>query len=91
MKAIRLEPGVPAEVRSIDQATALAILRAIHRYAEPGKGQVKPLSGAFDGLLRLRVGNYLTTKSPFIGSAAGRTPTGAKPRLALLSSHECKK
>lgn len=28
------------------------------RYAETGKGRVKPLAGEFDGLLRLRAGNH---------------------------------
>ena len=58
MKRIRFEPNVPAEVRSIEQQTALQILTALHRYAETGVGRVKPLSGEFEGLLRLRVGNH---------------------------------
>ncbi|MBZ5676572.1 MAG: type II toxin-antitoxin system RelE/ParE family toxin [Acidobacteriia bacterium] len=58
MKQIRFDPNVPAEVRSIGQQTALQILTALHRYAETGVGSVKPLSGEFEGLLRLRVGNY---------------------------------
>ncbi len=58
MKAISFEPGVPAEIRAIDQKTALIILRAIHRYAETGAGRVKPLAGDFEGFLRLRVGNH---------------------------------
>lgn len=58
MKQIRFEPNVPAEVRSIEQQTALQILTALHRYAETGVGNIKPLSGEFDGLLRLRIGNY---------------------------------
>ena len=58
MKKIRFEPNVPEEVRAIEQKTALQILEAIHRYAETGVGRVKPLSGDFEGLLRLRVGNH---------------------------------
>jgi mRNA interferase RelE/StbE len=58
VKKIRFEPSVPAEVRAIEQGAAIGILRALHRYAETGKGRVKPLSGEFEGLLRLRVGNY---------------------------------
>ena len=58
MKRIRFEPKVPAEVRSVDQQSALQILTALHRYADTGLGNVKALSGEFDGLLRLRVGNY---------------------------------
>ena len=36
----------------------MTILEAIHRYAGTGAGRVKPLSGEFDSLLRLRVGNH---------------------------------
>lgn len=46
MKKIHFEPEVPAQVR------------AIHRYADTGAGRVKPLSGEFEGFLRLRVGNH---------------------------------
>jgi mRNA interferase RelE/StbE len=49
---------VPAEVRAIPQPIALGILKALHRYIETGQGRVKPLSGDFEGLLRLRVGDY---------------------------------
>jgi len=34
------------------------ILATIHRYAATGAGRVKPLTGKFEGLLPLRVGNY---------------------------------
>ncbi|MEO8049390.1 MAG: plasmid stabilization protein [Acidobacteriota bacterium] len=58
MKKIRFQPNVPDEVRAIEQQTALQILKALHRYAETGEGRVKPLSGEFEGLLRLRAGNH---------------------------------
>jgi mRNA interferase RelE/StbE len=58
VKAIRFEPSVPSEIRVIAQEAALGILKALHRYAETGQGRVKRLSGEYDGLLRLRVGNY---------------------------------
>jgi mRNA-degrading endonuclease RelE of RelBE toxin-antitoxin system len=58
VKSIRFAPSVPAEIRAIDQRTALGILRALHRYAETGKGRVKPLAGSFEGLMRMRVGNH---------------------------------
>lgn len=58
MKRIRFEPNVPAEVRAIEREIAMRILVALHRYAQTGEGDVKPLSGEFAGLLRLRVGNY---------------------------------
>jgi mRNA-degrading endonuclease RelE of RelBE toxin-antitoxin system len=49
---------VPAEIRAIDQPTSMQMLTALHRYAETGQGRVKPLSGEFEGLLRLRVGHH---------------------------------
>ena len=58
MKKIRFLPNVPAEIRAIDKRNAMKILEAIHGYAATGVGDVKALSGEFDGLLRLRVGNY---------------------------------
>ena len=58
MKRISFEPNVPLEIRAIAQSIALEILKALHRYAATGRGRVKPLSGEFEGLRRLRVGNY---------------------------------
>lgn len=58
MKKIRFQPHVPAEVRAINQQSAIAILTAIHRYAKSGTGAVRTLTGEFEGLLRLRVGDY---------------------------------
>jgi mRNA-degrading endonuclease RelE of RelBE toxin-antitoxin system len=58
LKKIRFRPNVQGEVRAIEQKTALNILEGIHRYANTGKGRVKPLHGEFEGLLRLRVGNH---------------------------------
>ena len=58
MKRIRFSPNAPAEVRSIDKESALRILKALHRYAETGQGDVKALTGEFSGLFRLRAGHY---------------------------------
>ena len=58
MKRIHFEPEVPAQVRAIPQHIAMTILEAVHRYAETGAGRVRPLSGEFEGFLRLRVGNH---------------------------------
>lgn len=58
MKRIRFQPNVPEEIRAIEQRAALNILTAIHRYAVTGAGGVKALSGEFEGLLRLRIGNH---------------------------------
>lgn len=58
MKRIHLEQEVQAQIRAIPQHIAMTILHAIHRYAETGAGRVLPLSGEFEGILRLRVGNH---------------------------------
>jgi Plasmid stabilisation system protein. len=58
VKKIRFHPNVATEIRTIEQKTALRILQALHRYAKTSEGRVKPLSGEFEGLLRLRVGNH---------------------------------
>ena len=58
MKRIHFEPEVPPQLRAIPRHIAMTILESIHRYADTGLGQVKPLSGEFQGFLRLRVGNY---------------------------------
>jgi len=58
VKRIRFEPDVPSELRAIAQQTALGILKALHRYAETGRGRDKRLSGEYEGLLGLRVANY---------------------------------
>jgi mRNA interferase RelE/StbE len=58
VKSIRFGPNVPVEVRRIERSAALHILRCLHRYAETGEGDVKRLSGEFEGLLRLRGGDH---------------------------------
>jgi mRNA-degrading endonuclease RelE of RelBE toxin-antitoxin system len=42
----------------MEQKAALNILEAIHRYAQTGAVPVRPLSGEFAGMLRLRVGHH---------------------------------
>ena len=58
MKKIEFEPGVPAQIRAIPQPVAMTILQVIPRYAESGIGNVRPLSGEFEGFLPLRAGNH---------------------------------
>ena len=58
MKKIRFSPNVWADVRAIDQQTAMRVLAALHRYAETGEGDVKALEADLAGLQRLRVGPY---------------------------------
>ena len=36
----------------------MTILEALHRYAETSEVRVRPLSGEFEGFLRLRAGNH---------------------------------
>ena len=47
-----------AQLRAIDQATALRILRALAHYLENGEGDVKRLQGIEPPEFRLRVGDY---------------------------------
>jgi len=58
VKKLRFHSNVREEVRAIEQRTAMKVLTAIHRYAATGVGRVKPLSGEYEGLLRLRAGNH---------------------------------
>ena len=79
MKKIHFESEVPAQVRAIPQHIAMTILEAIHRYAETGAGRVKPLSGEFEGFLRLRVGNHrVFFKRPPTPSPSTVSATAAK-------------
>ena len=47
-----------AELRSIDRETAIRILHALTEYGESGTGDIKALSGQWQGHFRLRVGDY---------------------------------
>jgi mRNA interferase RelE/StbE len=47
-----------ANLRAIDQATALRILHVVARYLATGEGDVKRLQGVEPPELRLRVGDY---------------------------------
>ena len=57
MKKIDWSEGARADVRRIDQKTAMRIFTTIQRFAETGEGDVKGLKGE-SGELRLRVGDY---------------------------------
>lgn len=46
-----------ADVRSLDKPTAMRILKALHRFAESGAGDLKALKGNVEEL-RLRVGDW---------------------------------
>jgi mRNA interferase RelE/StbE len=47
-----------AQIRAIDQDTALRILHALARYLETGEGDVKRLQNIEPPEFRLRVGDY---------------------------------
>lgn len=46
------------ELRAVDRESAMRILLALTRYGESGVGDVKALSGGWDGYFRLRVGDF---------------------------------
>jgi mRNA interferase RelE/StbE len=50
--------SVRGELRSIDRESAMRILLALTRYGESGEGDIKALSGEWDGFFRLRVGEF---------------------------------
>jgi mRNA interferase RelE/StbE len=57
MRRISWSDEARADLRRIDQKTAMRILTSIHRFAETGAGDIKELKGQ-SGELRLRVGDY---------------------------------
>jgi len=50
--------SVRGELRGIDRESAMRILLALTRYGESGDGDIKALSGEWDGCFRLRVGDF---------------------------------
>ncbi len=47
-----------SELRGVDREYAMRILTALTRYGETGEGDIKALSGDWDGYFRLRVGDF---------------------------------
>jgi len=47
-----------ADVRALDQPTAMRLFDGIFRFAQTGSGDVKALHGDMAGALRLRLGDY---------------------------------
>lgn len=47
-----------SELRALDRENAMRILLALTRYAESGEGDLKALSGEWEGYCRLRVGDF---------------------------------
>jgi mRNA-degrading endonuclease RelE of RelBE toxin-antitoxin system len=57
-KKIIWSPEAKAQLRAVDQPTALRILRSLARYLDTGEGDVKRLRGVEPPEFRLRVGDY---------------------------------
>ena len=57
MKQIIWTDHAKADVRALDKPTALRLLRALHRFAESGAGDLKTLQGDAEEI-RLRIGDY---------------------------------
>jgi mRNA-degrading endonuclease RelE of RelBE toxin-antitoxin system len=57
-KKIIWDDQAKTDLRAIDQATALRILRAVARYLSTNEGDVKRLQDVEPPELRLRVGDY---------------------------------
>jgi len=57
-KAIAWTNQAKADLRAIDQVTALHILHVLARYLATGEGDVKRLQAAEPPEFRLRVGDY---------------------------------
>ena len=57
MKFVWPESG-RAELRTVDRETVLRILHVLAIYGKSGEGDVKALSGEWQGYSRLRVGDY---------------------------------
>ena len=47
-----------AELRGIDRESAMRILIALTHYGESGAGDIRALSGEWDGYFRLRLGDF---------------------------------
>jgi mRNA interferase RelE/StbE len=47
-----------AELRAIDRDTAVRILHGLTEYFESGRGDIKALTGEWQGCFRLRMGDY---------------------------------
>ena len=47
-----------SELRGIDREMAIRILHALTRFGDSGEGDVKALTGEWQGYSRLRVGDY---------------------------------
>ncbi len=67
-KSVTWTDPAKADLRAIDQATALRILHAIARYLASGEGDVKRLQDIEPPEMRLRVGDYRVRFHDYVGS-----------------------
>jgi mRNA-degrading endonuclease RelE of RelBE toxin-antitoxin system len=63
-KKIAWTDEAKANLRAIDQATAIRILHVVARYLATGEGDVKRLQDVEPPELRLRVGDYRWRNEP---------------------------
>ena len=47
-----------SELRGVDRECAMRVLLALTRYGDSGEGDIRALSGDWDGYYRLRVGDF---------------------------------
>ena len=47
-----------SELRGVDRESAMRVLLALTRYGDSGEGDIRALSGDWDGYYRLRVGDF---------------------------------
>jgi len=47
-----------SELRAVDRETALRILHSLTAFGETGQGDIKALTGPWQGYFRLRIGDY---------------------------------
>jgi mRNA interferase RelE/StbE len=57
VKTITWTEQAQADVRRLDMPTTMRILRALHRFAQSGVGDIRALKGGHEEL-RLRIGDY---------------------------------
>ena len=67
-KSVAWSDQAKADLRAIDQPTALRILHAIARYLASGEGDVKRLQDIEPPEMRLRVGHYRVRFHDYGGS-----------------------
>jgi mRNA interferase RelE/StbE len=57
-RRIRWSDEARADIRALDRSTAMRIFDGLRRFALMGEGDVRVLTGEYEGQLRLRLGDY---------------------------------